>query len=293
MRTLKAKQISTGNWLQRVDAGDKSESGFSQEVADQFSILITDVQVIIEQLTSAEYDAVVAELASGTHQGLPVTAAPVNLASSELTISSGNITPIGGIHSVDTESDAATDDLANILTTNLPDESLLYIRANNTARTVVIKHVATGAGQINLADSADLSLDDDLKWVLLQRRGADWFEVFRDISDHNVAANVHGLPASVNVLGNLAASGECVQRGVLNPANLLAGGNTIYIGGASTVTFAVAFSSSPKVSPGGTTDNQIESAFCFNIGTTAFTYRPFGTSASQVNTNGQYIALGA
>jgi len=215
------------------------------------------------------------------------------VAESELTISSGNITPTAGIHSVDTESDASTDDLANILTTNLPDGSLLYIRANNTARTAVVKDAATGAGQIHLADSADLSLDDDLKWLLLQRRGADWYEVFRDVVGHNVAANVHGLGSSVNVLGNRDASAEFIQRGTLNPPDLGSGGSTIYIGGAFTVTFAVAFSTSPKVCPGGTKDNQIESAFCFNISTTGFSYRAYGTTASEANTDGEWVALGA
>jgi len=103
---------------------------------------------------------------------------PGLVAETELTIASGNITPTGGTHSVDTESDDSTDDLANILTTNMPDGSLLYLRANNTARDVVVKHEATGAGQIHLIGLADVLLRDDLKWILLQRRGADWFEVF-------------------------------------------------------------------------------------------------------------------
>lgn len=77
MRALKAKQISTGSWFQRIDTGGKQESVFSQEVADQFSIPVNDVQVLVGQLTPAEYDTAVAEMGTGVHQGIPVTAAPI------------------------------------------------------------------------------------------------------------------------------------------------------------------------------------------------------------------------
>lgn len=171
---------------------------------------------------------------------------PGLVAESELTISSGNITPTIGIHSVDTESDAASDDLANILTTNLIVGSLLYIRANNTARTIVVKHAATGAGQMHLVDSADLSLTTDLMWILLQRRGADWYEVFRDISSHDVAAAVHGLGASVNVLGDRDGAGRFAQK---NLEGALTGGSADQFNFVlnDPVTFAVAFSATPNV----------------------------------------------
>ena len=101
-------------------------------------------------------------------------------AETELTIASGSITPTHGLHSVDTESDAATDDLANITTTNLDDGSLLIVRANNSTRTVVVKHTAGGAGQIHLKSGLDLTLDDDTDNVILTRRGADWYELVAD-----------------------------------------------------------------------------------------------------------------
>lgn len=63
---------------------------------------------------------------------------------------------------------------------------------------------------------------------------------------HNVAAAVHGLPASVNVLGNRNAAGEFVQRGT---------GTVITTGSAATLshfhtlamTFAVAFGAAPNI----------------------------------------------
>lgn len=97
------------------------------------------------------------------------------------TISSGSITPAGsaGIILVGTEAAAATDDLTNIVTTNYPDGSCVVLRNLIIGQTVTAKHLAGGAGQINLDRSVDYVMDDEKKWVLLQRRGADWYEVFR------------------------------------------------------------------------------------------------------------------
>lgn len=97
------------------------------------------------------------------------------------TISSGSITPAGsgGVVVIDTEASAATDDLTNIATTNYPDGSMLLIRNSNAARFVVVKHLSGGAGQMNLDRGGEYTLDDTKKWLLLQRRSADWYEVFR------------------------------------------------------------------------------------------------------------------
>lgn len=100
-------------------------------------------------------------------------------AASELTISSGSVTPTQGVHTIDTESDAASDDLANIVTTNLDDGSLLIISAANAARTVVVKNEATGAGEIHTATGDDVTLDDVNQYLVLVRSGADWYEVAR------------------------------------------------------------------------------------------------------------------
>ena len=97
------------------------------------------------------------------------------------TISGGAITPAGGggVVVIDTESAAATDDLANIVQTNYPDGACLLVRNSNAARFVVLKHAATGAGQMFLRRSVDYVLDDTKKFILLQRRGTDWYEIYR------------------------------------------------------------------------------------------------------------------
>ncbi len=98
-----------------------------------------------------------------------------------ITIAGGSITPAGsgGVLVIDTESSAASDDLTNIVQTNYPDSSMILLRNANAARFVVLKHAATGAGQIMLHHSVDYTLDDTKAWILLQRRGSDWHEVVR------------------------------------------------------------------------------------------------------------------
>ena len=75
-------------------------------------------------------------------------------ASTELTIATGAVTMTQGVHRIDTESDAASDDLDTINGGN--DGAVLRVRAENTARTVVLKD---GTGNLELA-GADITLDD-------------------------------------------------------------------------------------------------------------------------------------
>lgn len=98
------------------------------------------------------------------------------------TISGGSITPAGSAGSIviDTESAAASDDLTTIVTTNYPEGSILLLRNSNSARTVIVKHAATGAGQIFLERAADYYLDATTNRLAIQRRGTDWYEIFRN-----------------------------------------------------------------------------------------------------------------
>lgn len=92
----------------------------------------------------------------------------------ELTIASGVVTVSGAKHTVDTESDAASDDLDTI--SGGVAGAICIVRANNTARTVVIKH---GTGNIQTADGNDISLDTTEKFVVLFYDGtlAKWLVI--------------------------------------------------------------------------------------------------------------------
>lgn len=92
---------------------------------------------------------------------------------SELTIATGAVTATSSYHYIDTESDAATDDLDTI--NGGADGDILYIRAIDSSRTVVVKD-ATGNLQLN----GDFSMDniwDCMK--LLNVGGSNWVEVSR------------------------------------------------------------------------------------------------------------------
>jgi len=85
----------------------------------------------------------------------------IQAAPTELTIASGAVTVTQGLHTIDTEGDAASDDLDTI---NGGTAGMsVRLRAENAARTVVLKD---GTGNLELG-GADVSLDDTDKWVEL------------------------------------------------------------------------------------------------------------------------------
>lgn len=103
----------------------------------------------------------------------PVLFAPMIIpAATELTIGTGEITPTGMHHTVDTESDAASDDLDTIVAPiAFPLFNLLILRPADDARSVVVKH---GTGNIILSGGADVTLDDLSDHILLFYDGTQW-----------------------------------------------------------------------------------------------------------------------
>lgn len=87
----------------------------------------------------------------------------------ELTIASGAITATKGLHTVDTESDGATDDLDTI--NGGLEGMLLILRPASGARTVVVKH---NTGNILCSGGTDVSLAEATDHVLLIYTGAKW-----------------------------------------------------------------------------------------------------------------------
>jgi hypothetical protein len=95
-------------------------------------------------------------------------------ASRELTIASGSITPELNYHTVDTEGDAASDDLDTIVGTYFFAGDELTLRSENSARTVVLKD---GTG--NLALAGDFSLTSTSDTIKLLYNGSSWQELSR------------------------------------------------------------------------------------------------------------------
>lgn len=94
----------------------------------------------------------------------------------ELTVSSGAITITNSLHTVDTESDAASDDLDTI--NGGVDGMRLILRAANSARDVVVKH---NTGNILLDGSTDFTLDTvwDQIELIYRASGTSWLEISR------------------------------------------------------------------------------------------------------------------
>jgi hypothetical protein len=91
---------------------------------------------------------------------------------SELTISTGVVTATQTYHSIDTESNAATDDLDTINGGSQGDRIIL--RPADTSRTVVVKD---GTG--NLLINGDFSMDSNQDNIELICGGSFWFELSR------------------------------------------------------------------------------------------------------------------
>jgi hypothetical protein len=107
----------------------------------------------------------------------------------ELTISSGSVTADRSAHTIDTESDAATDDLSNIVGTSVYTGAILHLYAANSARQVVVKNEATGAGEIHTKDKADIVLSTEYP-LILRYNGTDWYEIAHPAPSASKARNL-------------------------------------------------------------------------------------------------------
>lgn len=98
---------------------------------------------------------------------------------SELTIAGGSVTPRFGLHTIDTEADAASDDLDNLAQTHFDEGALIFIRPVTAARVVNVRHNQGTTGKILLRDSATVALNATTKTLVLKRVGTTWEEVAR------------------------------------------------------------------------------------------------------------------
>lgn len=98
---------------------------------------------------------------------------------STLTLATDTITPTGGVHQVDTEGGAGTDDLKNIALTNIPDGRLLILSSVSASRSIRVWHSAGGSGQILLNSGNHFQLGDPSHCIIFQRRNTSWQELFR------------------------------------------------------------------------------------------------------------------
>ena len=139
-------------------------------------------------------------LAAGTRAGSGIQELlGLNLTdSTELTIASGAITATQGYHTVDTESDAATDDLDTITVAG-GEGDVVVIRPESSARTVVVKH---GTGNVQCVGGDDITLDDDYDFALCVRKDASNWMAF------SAGTTGGGSSTDVSGYGGLYTSGS-------------------------------------------------------------------------------------
>ena len=116
---------------------------------------------------------------------------------SELTIATGAVTQTQSVHTVDTQSDAASDDLDTI--TIATDMSVLLLTLENAARIVTLKH---GTGNLNLPDDADIVMAENTVYFLLYN-GTAWNLVGSSASGGGAGSDTTAIHD--NVAGEIAA----------------------------------------------------------------------------------------
>lgn len=168
----KDKAGSTNSYIQNTGADPAkvvyslNNTFFANSAAGGHSSSSTGLFVIVNAVTSA---GLVPYQAAAAFQ-------PVGKFSyggdTELTIASGVITVTRNFHNVDTEGDAASDDLDTI--NGGVDGMELTLTANDPARTVVMKD---GTGNLRLA--GDFSLDNNQDTITLIYNGSAWLEKCR------------------------------------------------------------------------------------------------------------------
>jgi len=122
------------------------------------------------------------------------------MAASELTIASGVVAATQLVHSIDTEADAASDDLDSI--TGGQAEQMVLVRPASAARTVVIKH-AIGANKIATPGGISISLAEATDWALLMYNGTQW-SVVGSSALVDTAAAIVSANTDTTIPGDLA-----------------------------------------------------------------------------------------
>lgn len=97
-------------------------------------------------------------------------------AAASVTLASDTFTPNVGVNVIDTEGAAASDTLATIGITNVPDGTQIQVRIANASRVITATHAGGGSGQIILSDAANLVMNDTTMVLTLEKSGTSWTE---------------------------------------------------------------------------------------------------------------------
>lgn len=139
-------------------------------------------------------------------------------AATELTIASGGVTTTQGFHSIDTEGDAASDDLDTI--NGMATGEICIVVAANPARTVVLKH---GTGNLYCQRGQDVSLAEDSDAAILFKVSSTKIAVFAvTLAGRTTSSNTASITMSGSTAGTVATNDAVPMVGTANYFNPVA-----------------------------------------------------------------------
>jgi hypothetical protein len=131
--------------------------------------------LMVLTLAAAAYAQSADGILAGARKDMRVSIGP------ELTISGGVVAVTQSRHSIDTESDAASDDLDTI--NGGIAGQVYFLTAEDDGRTVVVKH---GSGNIECPGAADISLAEDDDFVIALYTGSKFVVLWQRLLAGNV-----------------------------------------------------------------------------------------------------------
>lgn len=138
-------------------------ANFHTAIPDPMNLTSTNIELPLSELDQAITDT----LAGGE------SFSQLNLGSfNAKTISSGAITGDKTLITVDTEASAATDDLDTI--SSPANGDVIFLKIANDARSVVIRHLGGGTGNIKTQNGKSVILSDTDKIATLIYNGSNW-----------------------------------------------------------------------------------------------------------------------
>lgn len=116
---------------------------------------------------------------------------------SELTIAAGVVTPTRSNHSIDTQSDAASDDLDTMNVGSTADGAIIIVTPENASRVVTLKNANGGSGQMLLAAERDVAMNDANFHYLFVRDGTGWYEIKNSAVQETLVQRVYASLTTV------------------------------------------------------------------------------------------------
>jgi hypothetical protein len=196
IRVETSGDVNEGHWLY-AEEGATNLLGLKRTTADTLTWVDTSGTVVqtlsraiagtANEITVTNADGVAGaptlSLPSAlTFTGKTITGGTINKLNfgspTELTIASGVVTMTKTYHTIDTESDAASDDLDTISGGATGD--VLILSSADAGRDVTVKH---GTGNIQLNAATDKALDNPLDSLVMLYNGSNWIQLdFTNVS---------------------------------------------------------------------------------------------------------------